>query len=1063
MLTKNLKKENTNDLTKSQLALWTGQQLNSCLPLYNMAFTFDFAGEINVECFQKAFQILINKSDAMRTVFYLENDIPQRRVLEKFTYISEFLDWSNEDYPDEKLENWVSKKIKQNFDLSEILFESVLIKLSDKHYIWFINQHHLITDGWSISIQFKKFAEIYTRLANGKSGDDIKLPQFQKYLDYEKTSVQNLYESTIENHWNEKLKAIPKTPKLYGQINEENITSTTRTSIEIGVERAEKLRNLVENKNFRLLSPQLTLFNIFVTILYAYLYRVCGEEKIVIGTPSHNRVTKDFKNTIGVFIEFYPFLAEVEKNDTFLSLFDRLKNRTYEFLKNAKTGSSHPSVGKSFNVILNYFTASFADFNEIKCQATWHHSGHFDANNHLGLEVFDFEDNGNLKLNFDINNAVIPKIKQNDAIGHFIKIFDAFLDNYHLPINEVEIVSETEQKRVFEFGNANKKAVIETQTILDVFQKQVVTSPNKIVVQYGEKTLSFKELDEKSNQLANHLLKLGVETESKVALFLERSTNLLVGIYGILKAGGVYVPLDEMYPKERLKFILDDADISVVVSQEALKEKLPINDCNIVKLDGDSQTIFSESKDKPNVQIEATNLAYIIYTSGSTGTPKGAMNEHGSVIQLLEKITDDVYFQYQGSLNLSLVAPCVFDASVLPIFASTLLGYKLIIAPENVRFDGKALSEFYKKYEIDITDVTPAHLRLLLKSAKHLQVPKHFIIGGEALSSSLLSDFHNKFNANEYIISNIYGVAECCVDTTGYDIKSGEKVNYSYVPIGKPFLHDRIYILNEANQIQPIGTSGEICIGGTTVGRGYLNLEDFSKKKFIQNPFIPEERLFKTGDLGFFLPDGNIQYVGRKDNQVNLNGNRIELGEIESRLLAFGTNQDQKIKDVVVSVKKNCDENEFLCAYFVANNELKFSALRKHLSQFLPSYMIPNRFVQMEKLPLTTNGKIDKKSLPFPEVNLSKFEDRYVAPQTEIEETVTDIWSEVLQINKIGIYDDFLELGGNSLAAIRVMTRLNDRVELDLPLNLVFEKPTISQLSQKIEITILKLLNELEA
>ncbi len=1400
MFGQNLKTEYASDLTKSQLSIWTGQQLSPCVPLYNMVFTFDLAGEINVEHFQNAFQILVDRSDSMRTVFYIENDIPQRKVIAKFPYEVEFLDWSNKQKSSEsKFEEWMAERMKRNFDLSKSLFDSVLIKLSETRFVWYLNQHHLITDGWSVSTQYKAFAEIYELLKKGEPLDGFQIPQFQKYLEYEKNNRQKLKGTPLEGYWKKKLDSISNTPKLYGKTDEENTTASNRISIDLGKERSDKLRQLASEKDLRLLSSQLTLFNIFATILNAYLYRISGEQKIVIGTPSHNRITKDFKNTLGLFIEMFPLLTEVDKNDTFVSLFNRLKNETNGFLKNAQSGASDSNLNKSFNVILNYITAGFSDFNGIECNAKWIHSGHHDSHHHLRLEVYDFSDKGDFKIDFDINNSVIPEAKQNEAIEHFLKLLDAFLDDRTKATNDVEILGEVEKERVLDFGNGKKEIAEENKSIMDLLDKSVENFCDKTAVCFEDKSITYKELDEKSNQLANHLIKLGVKEESRIGLFLERSTDLIVGIFGILKAGGAYVPLDSMYPKERLKFILEDAAISIIVSQKCLEEKLPENDCKIVNLNSDSDLISNEPKIVPNVQIDDTNLAYVIYTSGSTGKPKGAMNEHSGVVHLVEKLSKHIYFRYENSLNIALIAPCVFDASMQQIFAALLQGHTLHIAPECARFDGNELAKFYGDFEIDISDGTPAHLRLLLQARQTSRIPKHFIIGGEAMSSALVNDFQDKFKSSDFVISNVYGVAECCVDSIVYDVSKGDILKDSFVPIGKPLNNERVYILNKANQLQPIGTHGEIAIGGESVGRGYLNLAEISKAKFIENPFVPAEKLFKTGDLGYFLPNGNIQYIGRKDNQVNVNGYRIELGEIENILLSFKktrpilqfpihskpakrrckkcliteshpnvtfdlkgvckicndfdlvkdraldffkkrsdfetlisearqnktgeydclllysggkdssyvlyklvemglkvlaftfdngfiskaafenikrqtsklgvdcviektdgmdeifveslntdktvcsgcfksltaistklaqekginvvitglsrgqifdtklaglfeekvyetdqieeklllfrkmfhaaddrTNQildidlsdvefeqihfldffrydntpiaeikeylekhdtywqkpedtgfcssnclmndigicvhsseagfhnyeaplswdvrlgissreevlpeveskpDEKrvnrvlekigfytkrIKDAVVVARKDEKGNESLCAYFVANQKLTVDQLRNHLAKYLPDYMIPTHFIQLEKFSLTNNGKIDKNLLPLPDANRPTLETEFVAPDSDIEEIVAEVWSEILQIEKIGAFDNFLNLGGNSLDAIRVMTRLNDKLELEMPLNLVFEKPTVSQLSGNIEKTIMKMLEALD-
>ena len=536
---------NISNLTQRQLAIWTGHQLSAGLPIYNMAFTFELEGKIDIAHFQNAFQHLINKCDVMRTVFFVENDIPLCKTLKNFSYPTRILDWSNNPDVDKKLVKLVTDKIGTEFDLSTCLFESILIKYSQQKYVWYINQHHLITDGWSISVQFRILADLYTLLNNGESVQSYSIPQFQNYIAFEKSNRTKFIGSSVETYWSKKLESLPKPPKLYNRVNKKDFTATTRTTIEIGKVRADKLRELLKDRKLQMLTTQLSTFNIFLTILYAYIYRISGEEKIAIGTPSHNRINKEFKNTIGIFVEFFPILSEVDSEDSLLDLYNRLKNESYTFLKNAYSGINNSNSGRRFSNILNYYTATFGDFDGIKCNAKWHHSGHFEPQNDLGLEVLDFDQTGNFKLNFDIKDSIIPKSKQALAIGHFFKIFDAFLDDYNHQIAEIELVSEHEKNQILEFGNANQNLEQESRTILTLFYEQVEKSPSKTVVQFGNDSLTFEELDNKSNQLANCLISQGLQHESKVGLLLERSCNLLVGIFGILKAGGAYVPLDK--------------------------------------------------------------------------------------------------------------------------------------------------------------------------------------------------------------------------------------------------------------------------------------------------------------------------------------------------------------------------------------------------------------------------------------------------------------------------------------------------------------------------------------
>lgn len=444
------------------------------------------------------------------------------------------------------------------------------------------------------------------------------------------------------------------------------------------------------------------------------------------------------------------------------------------------------------------------------------------------------------------------------------------------------------------------------------------------------------------------------------------------------------------------------------------------------------------------------DLAYVIFTSGSTGKPKGAMVEHKNVVNLVFGLEERIYNRYAGSLNVALVAPYVFDASVQQIFATLLLGHALFIVPEESRGDGEALLNFYKKHGIDITDGTPYLLRLLLDALRDRGALldkniKHFIIGGDVLHSKTVIDFLNSTNGSSSVITNVYGPTECCVDSIYYHITRGSTITGTFIPIGIPMPNERIYILGDTNQLMPKGVAGELCIGGLGVGRGYLAWEELTQKKFIIDPFVPGERIYKTGDRARWLPDGNIQFLGRLDNQVKIRGFRIEPGEIENQLLKF----DRVKEAIVIAQKVGGDEqgDVCLCAYFIADEEVDIKRLRRFLSGELPDYMIPSFFISLEKFPLNIQGKVDRRRLPYPEIDIKNVP---AAPINELEEKIITIWADVLKIDKdkISTESNFFEIGGHSLKATRLVAKLHKELNVKVPLSEIFLSNTVKTLSQ---------------
>ncbi len=894
------------NLTTSQLLLWLGQKLNPDKPLYNMVFTFTIEGNIDVVHFRRALRVLIDRSDALRTIIEEIDGLPQQRVQPDFSYRLPLLDFTQSSEPQVALQTWVEERCAQPFNLTECLFDSALIKLAPNRFVWYLNQHHLITDVWSVTLIYRYLKDFYRRSLDGTLEEAPTLNAYSQYAEYERAYRQSsLYQKSI-TYWQQKQGTPAEPIPFYGKTITKPSARTQRVFWDLGLERSQKLRAIAEGKGIRSLTLHLSLFNIFATILFAYLYRIGGQETLAISTPANNRPTTAFKETIGVFIELFPLKIDIEVGETFLSLLKKVQKESSAFLRYAQPGTSSAAINRGINVILNYINTSFPDFNGLPMQSEWVHAGYGDNQHHLRLEVHDFDATGNFTLHFDFNCDLIPETQRQWAPEHFCNLLDALLEDPLQQINAVEILAKSEQSLILEqfkaFREATPSAIpIESpaQTILEQFQRQVDRVPERTAVVFADRTLTYAELDVQANQLAYYLGRQGVRTGMTVGLFLERSMEMIVAILGILKTGAAYLPFDPEYPSERTAFMLADGRVPFLLTQQSLVERIPQGQTQVISLDDCWGAIAQEPTSAPSLEVGPQDLAYIIYTSGSTGKPKGVMVEQMSVVKLVEGLQARIYADIPSSLpfHVAWVAPIVFDPSVQQIFGALLQGHVLYPVPEPARLEGGLLYKFYQQHQIDISDGTPVHLRLLMAGRQQKVSPlqvKHFIIGGDVLYPQVVAQFKERFKPTPQI-TNIYGVAECCVDSISHRISATDLEQNDAIPIGIPLPHEQVYLMNECQKLQPLGVAGEIYLGGSGVGRGYWQREELTTERFIQNPFKPQDRLYRTGDLARYMEDGRLLFLGRRDNQIKLRGYRIELGEIEQKLHSYKSNKEYNL------------------------------------------------------------------------------------------------------------------------------------------------------------------------
>lgn len=652
------------------------------------------------------------------------------------------------------------------------------------------------------------------------------------------------------------------------------------------------------------------------------------------------------------------------------------------------------------------------------------------------FEIFEESLQAAVVYNSELYNE--STIKQ--LYKHYISLLQQILKNPQIKLSEITILSaEEEQKILVDFNNTQVEYPID-QTLHQLFEKQVERTPDSIAVVFGEEQLTYQELNIRANQLATTLREKGVKPDQIVAIMVERSLEMMIGIMGILKAGGAYLPISPDYPVDRITYMLGDSGTEILLTHKGFVDQIE-SSIEIFDLEDGSLYVGEGA----NLQWVNTSqdLAYVIYTSGSTGRPKGVMIEHAGVINRLNWMVKKYSF---GSDDIILQkTPFTFDVSVWELFGWTLVGAKLsLLVPEGEK-DPSILMESIQKQGVTRIHFVPSMLNLFLqhieecKEYSRLSSLKQVFASGEALTLAQVERFNNLlYENNTTRLSNLYGPTEATVEVSYFECSTGEKLER--VPIGKPIDNTQLYVVDQNNQLCPVGVPGELCIAGDGVARGYINKPDLTAQKFVPNPFGPGQ-IYHTGDLTRWLPDGNIEFLGRIDFQVKIRGFRIELGEIENQIL-----QHEAVKETIVVVKEDASGSKYMCAYLVGDRELTVTELRSHLAQQLPAYMIPAYFIQLDQMPLNHNGKINRKAFPEPTSNL-KMGGEYIPPTNAIEERLVAIWQEVLGVEGIGIGHNFFEVGGHSLKAAEIVSRIHKELNIAVPLSILFEHTSIKEVA----------------
>jgi fengycin family lipopeptide synthetase D len=1060
-------------LSSAQKRLYFLQQMDLESTAYNISQIVLLEGEIDMKRLENTFNKLIARHESLRTSFLIVDDIPVQKIHDPITLKLQCHEKEVEVKEGDQIHHFI-----RPFELSTAPLICVsLIKTGETKHLLIVDMHHIISDGVSQNLLIQNFVTLYKR----EDLPGLRL-QYKDYSQWQNCDNQKKVSKQQKEYWLKEFAGhvpILNLPVDYLRPGVQSFEGSA-LDFEIGIEETKALNNLAKKEATTLFVVLLTVFNILLS-------KISNQQDIIIGTPVAGRKHADLEHIIGMFVNTlavrnFPinekrvteFLREVNENT--LNAFE---NQDYPFEELVEQVEIDRDVSRNplFEVMFVFQNMDFpkVEIAGLKISPYKHKSrrSKFD----LGLSAVEAEEK--LLFSFEYCTKLFKQGTIEKFISFYKKIISSILNNANKQISQLEIISEQEKKQILFDFNDTEVEYPQDKTIHELFAEQVNRTPDNIAVvgethQLHEKepsegtgrlvplpvlmSITYKELNERSNHLAHLLQTKNVKPDTIAAIMVDRSLEMITAVFGILKAGGAYLPIEPGYPGKRINYMLADSRARVLVTTNILAEEVKKN-FEIIFLDSLEGSGFYPSNPLPFYPSGPSNLAYVIYTSGTTGKPKGVLVETRNAVNLVWGLNHKIYKKYNRNLRICLLSPFVFDASVKQIFAALLLGHSLYIVPEEARLDGSYLLQYYKKHKIDISDGTPTHLRILLEGSDGNDAGtgvKEFIIGGEVLPQDIVREFFNKFTKNVSAIVNIYGPSECTVDSTLYEVTTDNVREFQdNVPIGTPMPNCRVYVLDCWKRLQPVGIPGELYVSGTGVGRGYLNRAPLTAEKFIPEPFnegkktnIAVHKMYRTGDLARMLPGGSIEFLGRTDNQVKIRGFRIELGEIEAHLL-----KHEKIKNVVVLIKERNEKvstpkdhgEKYITVYFTSDEDINVAQLKIFLSERLPQYMIPSYFVQMEKIPLTHNGKVDRKALDSYGIT-GELGVEFVAPESEMEKIIANIWKEVLDADKVGVHDNFFDIGGHSLSLIKVNSRLKTIFHKDIPIADMFGYPTISSL-----------------
>ena len=1034
------------ELSHAQRRVWVLAQMDASAAAYNIPLHQVFEGGLDRECLQEAYTLLIQRHESLRTNFIIEEGEPRQQIHATIDTTIEYHDLRQHPNPDETARALGREHAMKPFDLQrEPLIRAALITVRPRRHVWLLTIHHIVCDGVSIGVLGRELGQLYRSL---RRREEYPLPplriQYRDYAAWQSNLIRRQAIAVERDFWLTELSG--KLPVL------DLLTDYPRPGVQtyrgkelyftLGLEQLSRLRLLGREQGA-------SLFMTILTVLKVLLYRYTGQDDIVVGSPVASRHHADLEDQVGLYLNTLAFRDRLAGEQSFRALLQQVcdtvkrafDHQIYPFdhLINDLNLDRDLSRSPLFDVMMilqNQEDDGF-ELDGVRVGPFFEHPG----TSKTDLTFCFKEGKGGLFLGIEFNTDLFREERVRQLGGHFLTLVKSALDDPGRAIRDLRIQTDEEEKALLDDFSDTASSHPAGVTVVELFESQAAKTPNSTAVLADDAQLTYRELNDRSNQLARHLQSIGAGPEDLLAICMKRTANMVVGLLGVLKSGAAYVPLDPAFPAQRLAYTLKDANASILVTDSALLRLLPERPNQTVCLDSDWPAIAQHSTTAPTNVHRQENLAYVIHTSGSTGKPKGVQISHQALTNFLLSMAHEPGIADRDVLLA--VTTLSFDIAALEMFLPLVVGARLVVASREVAVDGLRLQTAINECGATVMQATPATWRMLVTTGWQGRPDLKILCGGEALACELAQELLERGAS----LWNLYGPTETTIWSAVCRLTADQDHRHGTLePVGRPINNTQIYVLDPRMQPVPSGVRGELYIGGEGLARGYLNRPDLTAEKFVPDPFssVPGARLYRTGDVVCHRGQGVIEFLGRCDDQVKIRGYRIELSEIEAVLTSH-----HAIGQAAVIAQRDDTGDDYLVAYYVAAEgmEVADADLRSRLREELPDYMMPASFQRLTSFPQTPNGKVDRKALAELAQVAAPRSVNYVAPRDDWEVRLAEIWRSVVGGDRVGIYDNFFEVGGHSLKATSLAFKVQRDMGVRLSLIDVFRNPTLIELA----------------
>jgi amino acid adenylation domain-containing protein len=1046
-------------LSFAQQRLWFVDQLFPHRSQYNIPAVYRLRGTLDGVALERAWREIVRRHEALRTRFETVAGRPYQvieRAGDEPLMECEDLSGLAESERVAEVTRRAQQEAQRPFDLATGPFLRVrLWRLADQDYVLMLTLHHIIVDGWSIDVLFRELSVLYQAYRRGQPSPLPELPlQYADYAIWQRSERQIPVLEEQLRYWQERLAGVPMLALPTDQPRPAFFSGRGGGyDFVLSAELTASLKQLSRQQ-------EASLFMVLLAAWQVLLSRYSGQQDVVVGVPTAGRTDVSIEGLIGNFINTLPLRSDLSGDPRFDELLRQVRQRAleafahqeapFEQLVDTLKVERDPGREPLVQVMFAWQNTPCEELQLAELAVETWSLERTTARLDLALEMREAE--GCLEAHLDYCADLFGRSTIERLARHWETLLTGIVSDSACRVSQLPLLPPWEREQLLVEWNGSSSAVSADQCIHQMFEMQVQKTPDAVALVFGPQRLSYRELNSRANQLARYLRRRGVGPDDLVAIYMDRSLEMIVAILGILKAGGAYLPIDLAYPPDRLAFMLQDSDAKILITQEGLCAQLPPHAAEMICLDRDWQRIGAENAVNLPCVTAPHNLAHVIYTSGSTGRPKGVPIAHANVVRLFS--ATEAWFHFGPDDVWSLFHSYAFDVSVCELWGGLLYGGRVVIVPYQTSRSPEAFYELLCREQVSILNQTPSAFSSLIAAEQQAgpngQLALRLVmLGGEPLNPQSLKPWFEVHGDRQPQLFDVYGPTETTVLVTCYPLSRADLERPMCIPIGRPLADIRVYVRDPYGNLAPVGVPGELCIGGPGVARGYLNRPDLTVEKFVPDPYVdrPGARLYKTGDLVRWLPEGNLEFLGRLDQQVKIRGFRIELGEIESCL-----RRHPAIRDAAVVAREEPPGDKRLVAYVVAKDGQTPAAteMRSHLKQELPEFMVPAAFVTLKTLPLTPNGKVDRRALPAPDAGRPELEHAYAAPRKRVEVVLARIWAAILGLERVGIHDNFFELGGNSLLAAHMVDRVQKTLHKPVPVATIFRAPTIAELARQV-------------